>query len=362
MVEWSSSGRGSRVERQRKHRETHLSFSLLHPLSLSLPPRLSRSPILLSLSLSRPMSGVEEEGCAALFWWGPTGEAEPLRLDGPERKITVGRRPDCTLTLSDLRVSGLHIAIYLGADGRILARDTSSNGTFLNGERMVKGDGLQLHQGDVLSIVVPLRVSPQQLSEKKRSGLIAAFVCGVAPAQSKKAEGPLTKTRAPGAVDPPSHAMVLSRVGGACPRVEAACASNKVKVAKAFGDRRELLKPNAGHMQSTSAAAQAPPHTDCNESAGREGRNKRRKKGQRINAPTSSSGAVPALKRERVEGGGSPRSGWHQRARDRTNLGSAPPRTCSTESVNAPPELAPSNEPRASGHGGAVQSLSLIHI
>ncbi|MBO5363968.1 MAG: FHA domain-containing protein [Clostridia bacterium] len=63
-------------------------------------------------------------------------------------ETTVGRKTDNDLVLTDITVSGLHCKI-LNQDGRVLIQDeNSTNGTFVNGERVF--DKAELHKGDKL--------------------------------------------------------------------------------------------------------------------------------------------------------------------------------------------------------------------
>ena len=93
-------------------------------------------------------------------------------FDGRET-YTVGRKPSCNLVLSDSRVSGLHATFSKQEAGRIAVVDSSSNGTYLNGVLLPKGESRVLEHGDVTSLVVPLKVRP---TESKKE-IVAAFVC-----------------------------------------------------------------------------------------------------------------------------------------------------------------------------------------
>lgn len=58
-----------------------------------------------------------------------------------EGKNTIGRSPECNIRLKDPWISRNHAAITLSEDGRYFIEDISSvNGTFLNGERISKGE------------------------------------------------------------------------------------------------------------------------------------------------------------------------------------------------------------------------------
>jgi len=89
--------------------------------------------------------------------------------------------------VSDKRVSGEHCRIWRddqpGMEGGLpsfFAKDSSSNGTFLNGKKMEKGRQYSLQSGDEISLVVN---SCQRKFLGTRSGLCCAFVFRVLGAE-----------------------------------------------------------------------------------------------------------------------------------------------------------------------------------
>ena len=66
-------------------------------------------------------------------------------------EITIGRAPNCTIMIpDDTYVSQLHARIYI-RDGKPFVEDLgSTNGTFLNRDRLSKT--MPLHRGDKLQI------------------------------------------------------------------------------------------------------------------------------------------------------------------------------------------------------------------
>lgn len=67
------------------------------------------------------------------------------------REVTLGRAPHCDWVLPGAAVSRLH-AIVRRLNGRYLIEDRSTNGTWLNGDRLVHGEPLPLHDGDRIRI------------------------------------------------------------------------------------------------------------------------------------------------------------------------------------------------------------------
>ena len=81
---------------------------------------------------------------------------EVLAIHKPIKKVwTFGRSPraDYRLTASN-RYSNRHFEILLGEDCNLLLRDTSTNGTYLNGQKVAKEQNQLLSQGDEISVGV----------------------------------------------------------------------------------------------------------------------------------------------------------------------------------------------------------------
>jgi hypothetical protein len=73
----------------------------------------------------------------------------PVRVE-PGREVTLGRSPECSMQLPAARASRRHASIAWQGE-RVVLRDLgSTNGTFLNGER-VTGEA-PLHSGDRITI------------------------------------------------------------------------------------------------------------------------------------------------------------------------------------------------------------------
>jgi pSer/pThr/pTyr-binding forkhead associated (FHA) protein len=81
----------------------------------------------------------------------PRRAATPLRLPGTAQletaRLTLGRGSGCTLVLDDITVSRRHAELVV-RDGAWILRDLgSSNGTWVNGRRVVEAE---VRSGDVV--------------------------------------------------------------------------------------------------------------------------------------------------------------------------------------------------------------------
>ena len=98
---------------------------------------------------------------------GSIREVVELKADG----LTIGRE-DSDFIIDDPRVSRRHVRLELHGK-TVSARDTSTNGTKLNGKRMVRGEAVALKEGDELRIVLkedlmptpPHAICPEKLKD-----------------------------------------------------------------------------------------------------------------------------------------------------------------------------------------------------
>jgi pSer/pThr/pTyr-binding forkhead associated (FHA) protein len=104
------------------------------------------------------------------------GRGEPLRVvDIDAIRFRVGRRPDLQLALPSLQVSGLH-AEFIQVGLRLFVRDlNSTNGTFVNGNRIdhhdyALRDGDRVRMADI-ELIVHRQCTPSTLTDA--SGTIA---------------------------------------------------------------------------------------------------------------------------------------------------------------------------------------------
>lgn len=70
------------------------------------------------------------------------------------KKITVGRGNDCDIVIPDERdnVSRHHMVISFNMLGKMTISDTSSNGTFINERRMLKGTSIPVTRNDKIRL------------------------------------------------------------------------------------------------------------------------------------------------------------------------------------------------------------------
>jgi pSer/pThr/pTyr-binding forkhead associated (FHA) protein len=73
-------------------------------------------------------------------------------------RLSIGRTKENDLAIEDASVSKFHASINLNTDGRLLVADTgSTNGTFVNGQRIAYGKAVEINLGDKLNFgVVPV--------------------------------------------------------------------------------------------------------------------------------------------------------------------------------------------------------------
>ena len=81
-------------------------------------------------------------------------------------RLSVGRTKENDLAIEEISVSKVHASLAIARDGNLIVADTgSTNGTFINGERIFYGKAKPLLPGDSLkfgSVEVKLEVMPKQ--------------------------------------------------------------------------------------------------------------------------------------------------------------------------------------------------------
>jgi len=75
----------------------------------------------------------------------PSGE----RVDLADRVITIGRLPECTISINDSNISRNHAEIRAGISSYVVADLNSTNGTLVNGTKIIGQHNLS--DGDIIS-------------------------------------------------------------------------------------------------------------------------------------------------------------------------------------------------------------------
>lgn len=75
----------------------------------------------------------------------------PLIFKPGGRRLNVGRVSDNDVALNDTSVSKIHATLVMNHEGTLLVADTgSTNGTYINGRRIVYGEARHIEEGDVV--------------------------------------------------------------------------------------------------------------------------------------------------------------------------------------------------------------------
>jgi hypothetical protein len=98
-------------------------------------------------------SQIRDETSEFIFRFDVKGSPKEKRIDiARGRSISVGRAASNDLVLDDSSVSKIHASLSAADEGDLLLADTgSTNGTFLNGERIAYGKAVRVGTGDKVS-------------------------------------------------------------------------------------------------------------------------------------------------------------------------------------------------------------------
>jgi len=66
---------------------------------------------------------------------------------------TIGRMPTNDVQIQDIRMSGVHCKIYKDVDGNVWIEDLSTNGTFIENDKIGKGKKKKLASGDKILLL-----------------------------------------------------------------------------------------------------------------------------------------------------------------------------------------------------------------
>ena len=118
------------------------------------------------------------------------------------QRLSVGRTKENNIVLDDTSVSKMHASLLLNADGKLVVADTgSTNGTFLNDERIAYGKAIEIFSGDKLkfgAVDVAIQFTPAAAAKEEVSAETATEVYSVGEFQfsTKPDDSESAKTRA----------------------------------------------------------------------------------------------------------------------------------------------------------------------
>lgn len=85
----------------------------------------------------------------------------------PGKRLSVGRTKENDIAIEHTSVSKMHASLLLNADAKLVVADTgSTNGTYLNGERIAYGKAIEIFTGDKLkfgAVDVELEYTPTEV-------------------------------------------------------------------------------------------------------------------------------------------------------------------------------------------------------
>lgn len=134
------------------------------------------------------------------------GKQKTVNLEFTEgKRMSVGRTKENDLSMDDISVSKNHASLMINAEGKLLVADTgSTNGTFINSERIAYGRAFAINEGDQLkfgNVEVFIRKTPEEAPFVSQTDLkTAVFEQGSIPAevfQNDAASNQLTENYSP---------------------------------------------------------------------------------------------------------------------------------------------------------------------
>ena len=100
-------------------------------------------------TITLPAPGGAAGGTQLVVVEGPTpGQAYPVRA----ATCTIGRHQGCTVVLSSITVSRQHVTISRQGNLFYVVDNQSSNGVYLNGQKIPPGQSCPLRSGDMLRL------------------------------------------------------------------------------------------------------------------------------------------------------------------------------------------------------------------
>lgn len=136
--------------------EAELKVSMPDVKGIAITPPIDREDVSMTVSVEFNLEGNEV--------------AKPLAFNVGDRK-SIGRTRENDLAIDHPSISKMHAALVFNSRGKLVAADTgSTNGTFINGERLAYGRAFDLSSGDILKIgTVELSIKYQDLIELNSS-------------------------------------------------------------------------------------------------------------------------------------------------------------------------------------------------
>lgn len=110
-------------------------------------------------------------GAAIAVLRSDSTEFEPIRLSAERSIVVVGRSRSADYRIEHPQVSGLQCTLALSG-GVLTLRDTSTNGTFVDGELVGKNLSIKLHDRSLVTLLVP---SVQERDDEFGEGTIPSF-------------------------------------------------------------------------------------------------------------------------------------------------------------------------------------------
>ncbi len=91
----------------------------------------------------------DEETYIAEFTIAEKQQEVELKFNESKKRNAVGRTKENALSIEDASISKIHAALVLNPQGKLLVADTgSTNGTFINGQRIAYGRAFPINEGD----------------------------------------------------------------------------------------------------------------------------------------------------------------------------------------------------------------------
>ena len=157
-------------------------------------------------ALAQPIAKAPDQGGELIARFTANGVPVEKRFEMKHgNRLSIGRTKNNDIAIDHTTVSKMHASLLLSADTKLVVADTgSTNGTYLNGERIAYGKAIELHAGDKVKfggIDVALEFTPAEVKTSAEIGPDApteAFTVGEFKF-SKKTEviPPSVKTEVP---------------------------------------------------------------------------------------------------------------------------------------------------------------------